>query len=90
MTSVLVLIGFVVAWPIVMLILTYIVNTIRVKMGMKINDPLSVFMMAMILPPAALLGSMSIEARVARKTRPMFWGGAFGLALAIYVYFRWM
>ena len=39
---------------------------------------------------AGQVKTVSIEARVARKTRPMFWGGAFGLALAIYVYFRWM
>lgn len=80
------ILGFVVAWPISWLVITMVINTARVKAGAHINDPLTVFMQGLILPPLAILGSLSPEARASGKTLPMLLGGCIGTIAAILVY----
>ena len=76
------LLGFIVAWPISVLVITMILNTARAKAGVHVNDPLTAFLQGMIFPPLAILGSLSPEARASGKSMPMLLGGCVGTVAA--------
>ena len=75
-----------VTWVIVGLILTMVINTIRVKNGANINDWLTVLMTSIVNGPFAILGAFSQEAKLHGKTRPMLLGGIIGVIVFINIY----
>lgn len=80
------LLGFIVAWPISLLVITMVLNTVRAKAGVHINDHLTLFMQGMVFPPFAILGSLSREASASGKRVPMLLGGFAGTIAAILLY----
>jgi len=79
------LVSFFILWPIIWMIISTVVNTVRVRRGKNIRDDLTAFLQGMILPPFAILGSLSPQARAKGQSSGMFWGGIVGTALAVYV-----
>ena len=79
-------VGFIVLWPIFWLVVGFAVNMLRAREGIDLRDGLSAFLQAMVLPPFAILGSFSPQARASGQSSGMFWGGVVGTALAIYIF----
>jgi len=75
-----------VAWVVVGLILTMVINTLRVKNDANINDRLTVLMQSIITGPIAILGAFSPEAKLHGKTGPMMLGGIIGIVVFFTIY----
>ena len=75
-----------VAWVVVGLILTMVINTLRVKNDANINDRLTVLMQSIITGPIAILGAFSPEAKLHGKTGLMMLGGIIGIVVFFTIY----
>jgi hypothetical protein len=63
-----------------------VINTLRAKNGVNINDWFTVLMQSIITGPIAILGAFSPEAKLHGKTIPMMLGGIIGIFIFISIY----
>ncbi len=79
-------IGLMIAWPIVIMVSTTLLNIVRVKLGFELtyNDTVTVFMQGLMFGPIALLAARHPSGQ--GKAWPMIIGGINGTIGFLYLY----
>ncbi|MFZ9198291.1 MAG: hypothetical protein ACO22Z_03000 [Paracoccaceae bacterium] len=77
---------FVILWPIFWLVLGFLMNWVRVVLGVDVRDGFSEFLKAMVLPPLAILGAFSPHARASGNSGAMLLGGVVGTVLGLCIF----
>lgn len=78
--------GLMIAWPIVIMVSTMLVNIVRVRLGLRLThtDPVTVFMQGVMFGPIALLAAGHPSSQ--GKAWPMILGGINGTVGFLYLY----
>ena len=80
-------IGFIVVWVIATTIMAMVINTIRAKDGVNLNDPVTAFLKGFISGPIGVLAGLSPRSLATGECTPLIMGGVIGTIAAYNVYY---